>query len=120
MTRPSSSALRRIVALALVAVAGAVVLAGPVLGYLSERDEMADQRDELARIEAENRELEGRLETLRDPAQIERVAREEYGLVRVGQESYVVLPRATAGVDLPRAWPFEVLAEPIAAASASP
>lgn len=120
MRRPSASALRRSAAVAVVICLGVVVLAGPVLGYAGERRNVSAQRDELARIELENRELQARLDQFDDPAQIERIARDEYGLVSPGEESYAVLPRPTAGVDLPRAWPFEVLAGSIAAASASP
>jgi cell division protein FtsB len=120
VNRLASPGFRRLLALTLVVVLGLVVLAGPVLGYTAERDDVAAQREELARIQAENERLDARLSSIRDPAQIERIARDEYGLVAVGEESYVVLPRATAGVDLPRAWPFEVLAGSVATASASP
>jgi len=102
------------------AVAGGLLLAGPVLGYLGERRAVAAQADELARLQAENAALEERLARYRDPNRIERVAREEFGLVEPGEESYSVLPPATAGVVLPEAWPFDLLAGPVAAAAASP
>jgi cell division protein FtsB len=112
--------LRWSFAAVLVAVAAGLVLAGPVLGYLGERRAVEAQAGELARLDAENAELQRRLDRYSDPSQIERVARDEFGLVEPGEESYAVLPAPTAGVVLPNAWPFDRIAAPVAAAAASP
>ena len=120
MTPARARAVRWSVAATLVAVAASLLLAGPVLGYLGERRAVDAQADDLARLQADNADLERRLRRYQDPAQIERVAREEFGLVEPGEESYAVLPPATAGVVLPQAWPFDRLAGPVARAAASP
>jgi cell division protein FtsB len=105
-----------------VAAAVLVVVGGlsamPLRGLLSQRGAIADVEAELAEVRSDNDRLERRLTVLDDPAEIQRIARREYGLVDVGEESYSILPPATAGVVLPNAWPFDVLADSIAVASA--
>jgi cell division protein FtsB len=96
------------------------LLAMPVTGYLEQRSVVAAQEARLDAVRAENERMEQRMSRLDDPAEIERVARREYGLVEVGEESYTVLPPGTAGVVLPRAWPFDRLADGVAAASTGP
>jgi cell division protein FtsB len=120
VTPARARAVRWSVAVAVVAVVAGLLLAGPVLGYLGERRAVDAQGDELAGLQEDNAELERRLERYRDPSQIERVARDEFGLVEPGEESYAVLPPATAGVVLPQAWPFDRLAGPVARAAAAP
>ncbi|MGI8822357.1 MAG: FtsB family cell division protein [Acidimicrobiia bacterium] len=48
----------------------------------------AEQR--LADLIAVNEELEGEIATLQTPTEIERIAREQFGLVRPGEVGYVV------------------------------
>lgn len=91
----------------LVLMAGLIVV--PVREYLAQRAEVAAQEAQLARLRAGNERLEARIQRLSDPAEIERIARRDYGLVRAGEESYSVLPPDTAGLVLPTAWPFDLL-----------
>ncbi|MBA3956673.1 MAG: septum formation initiator family protein, partial [Acidimicrobiia bacterium] len=63
--------------------------------------------EQVAVLGEQNRLLEERARLLRDDAEIERLAREEYHLVRPGEEAYVVLP----GPD--RAPPPEQLPPPL-------
>ena len=109
---------RRLQLLLLVTVLGlaVVMLAGPVAGYLAGAE--AKVLGRLDRLNEANGRLERQRERLSDPAEIQRIARRDYGLVGVGEESYTVLPPATAGLALPRAWPFDRLDGAIAAASA--
>lgn len=104
------------------AVAAVVVVVGglsamPLRGLLSQRGSIDEVEAELAEVRTANERLERRLTVLDDPAEIQRIARREYGLVDEGEESYSILPPATAGVVLPNAWPFDVLADSVAAAS---
>lgn len=96
------------------------LLAMPVTGYLAQRSEVAAQQARLDAVQAENERMERRMSRLDDSAEIERIARREYGLVEVGEESYTVLPPGTAGLVLPRAWPFDRLADGVAAAATGP
>ena len=94
------------VAVALVAVVAAV-LAVPARKYLDERSELAAVEAELTEVERANEELAERRARLDRPEEIERIARRDFGLVDVGEESYSILPPATAGLVLPRTWPFD-------------
>ncbi len=69
-----------------------LVAALPVRTLLHQRDATATAESELAELRERNAELDQRARRLRDPREIEQLAREEYGLVRPGEEQYVVLP----------------------------
>ncbi len=105
-----------LVVASLLTVAGAL-LAVPAQGYLEQRSEVASRTAELEELERTNEELRVQLERLDDPVEIERVARRDHGLVAPGEESYSILPPATAGVVLPRGWPFDRLAAPLESAT---
>lgn len=80
-----------LILLALLVVIGAMAL-GPVrsLGEANDRvDQLTEQRDVLA---ADVERLEGERDDLNDPAEQEVYAREQLGLVRPGEQPYIVLP----------------------------
>jgi len=93
--RPILRTLTTITARALL---GLVILAVFVFGvfptgsYLDQRDQLRDAERQLAEIEAENRELQLRVERLESDVEIERVARKEFDMVLPNEESYLVLP----------------------------
>ena len=80
---------------ALIAVLGFVVYLyiGPAASWVSAYREAERKRDEVAALKQENRQLRERRQELRDPAALEREAR-ELGMVKAGERSYVVDPRA--------------------------
>jgi cell division protein FtsB len=80
---------------ALIAVLGFVVYLyiGPAASWVSAYREAERKRDEVAALKQENRRLRERRQELRDPAALEREAR-ELGMVKAGERSYVVDPRA--------------------------
>lgn len=90
-----------------------VMLAVPARRYLAQRSEVTERQVQLREIGERNSELERRITRLDDPDEIQRIARREYGLVTEGEESYTILPPATAGLNLPSGWPFNVLGDPI-------
>jgi cell division protein FtsB len=104
---------RRLVALlGLLLVAGAV-LAVPAQSYWAQRSEVSNREAALSEVERSNDELAARLDRLDDPDEVQRIARRDYGLVAVGEESYSILPPATAGLVLPRGWPFDRISGPL-------
>lgn len=108
------SVLRRNIAVVVsLCIVAATLLAVPARSYLSQRDDISERRAVLAEVTERNERLEERLERLDDPDEIQRIARREYGLVAVGEEAYTMLPPATAGLVLPRTWPFDVLSGPV-------
>lgn len=122
---PAPHRLRRRVVFGLVSTlifVGLVVGVVPVRQYLEQqrRLEVAEQR--IALIDEENRRLAARAGELRTDEEIERLAREQYSLVRPGEEAFALLPgsdeqrpaeaplRSTTPVEPPKAgWLERVL-----------
>ena len=78
----------------------------PTRTLLTQRADTAEARSQLAELEASNRQLTQRVAKLGTREEIERIAREEHGMVRPGEEAYAVLPRPEDPVVLPEVWPF--------------
>ena len=87
----------------------ALLVVGPVQTYREQQAETAVAEAELAELEAELGALGERAATLDDDATIEEIAREEYTLVRPGEEAFALLPPAPPAVPVPEAWPFTSL-----------
>lgn len=64
----------------------------PTRTYLHQRDEIATAEAKLQILSAENEKLVDRVEQLHTDSEIERLAREQYNLVRPGEEAYAILP----------------------------
>jgi cell division protein FtsB len=64
----------------------------PTSSVLAQRRDRAQVAARLRDLTAQNRVLEARARRLVTPAEIERIAREKYDLVRQGEEKYVILP----------------------------
>ena len=87
-----------------------VILAAPVGDWWAQRSDIGEAEANLAAIEADNHDLQERLDRIGDPATVERIARRDLGLVREGEESYTILPPPTAGLVMPDTWPFNRVA----------
>ena len=111
-------ARRRVGAALALLVVAAAILAVPARSYLAQRGELSDREIELAELERVNEGLAARLERMDDPEVVRQIARRDYGLVAVGEESYSILPPATAGLVLPRGWPFDRISGPLERAAA--
>ena len=77
----------------------AVVLIGllfvavfPTRTWLSQRQETAAATEQLQVLTKENTKLTARVKALRSDDEIERLAREQYNLVKPGEEAYALLP----------------------------
>jgi cell division protein FtsB len=79
-----------LVVLVLVGILFVAVL--PTRTLLQQRRDTKAATAELRELRERNERLEERARRLRDPREIEQLAREQYGLVRPGEEPYVVLP----------------------------
>jgi cell division protein FtsB len=64
----------------------------PTRTLLQQRRDTKAATAELKELRERNAQLEERARRLHDPREIEQLAREQYGLVRPGEEPYVVLP----------------------------
>jgi len=76
-------------------VAGALVmilLGFPLRTYMSQRAALSRAHTTLATLSAQNKTLQQQAAQLQSPAEIEYLARADYGLVQPGQEAYALLP----------------------------
>ncbi len=64
----------------------------PTRTYLSQRQALAATDRRLEVLTSQNRELAERVRLLNTDDEIERLAREQYSLVRPGEEAFVILP----------------------------
>lgn len=85
------------------------LVAVPARNYWNQRADTADADGSLNALQTEIDELEARSTALEDPAEVERLAREEYHYVYPGEEAFVVLPAAPPPLPIPAGWPFDAL-----------
>lgn len=74
----------------------------PTRTWVNQRDEIEATEKRLAVLDEQNSRLSGRVEQLQTDAEIERIAREQYQLVKPGEEAYAILPapEASAGDEI--------------------
>ena len=96
--RPPSPRVRRRRTI-LTTVLGALAIVGflfafvyPTSTYFRQRSQIGDANERLARLEVETKRLEQASKKLLGDKEVERLAREQYGLVRPGETSYVLVP----------------------------
>ena len=101
--------VRRVVgpALAAVVLLGVLFLTVfPTRTWLDQRASISASQAQLAELDGELAELDDRVAALDSPEEIEFLARDEYGMVRPGEESYRVLPAPAPPLQIPPGWPF--------------
>jgi len=65
----------------------------PTRVYLEQRGRLQELEQQAAQLEAANAELGRRISDLRDPATLERLARQCLGLVEPGEIAIITVPR---------------------------
>ena len=73
----------------------------PARQVFIQRQRIETEQAKLAALRHENEKLEQRLERLKNPDYLEKVARDELGMVAPGEVSYVVVPSGVAEEELP-------------------
>lgn len=103
--------VRRLFVVVLVVAGILFTFANPARTWLDQQEEIAAARDRTAVLDKQSRDLEARAALLGTDAEVERIAREQYGLVRPGEEAFVILPSAEAApapsivpLPAPRPW----------------
>ena len=90
----------------------------PTRTYLNQRDAIAAEERKVAVLSTENEKLTSKVDRLHTDAEIERLAREQYNLVRPGEEAYAILPgpadprRDTPAAELPPPVVLEEVPDP--------
>ena len=89
-----------------IALVGALFVAVfPARTYLDQHRQRQEVLAQIKATDARNRSLEQRIATLHTDAEVERLAREQYNLVRPGEEAYAILPTRRPPPAAPRAKP---------------
>ena len=100
------------------AVIGAMIVVGaefPLKELLHQRSNLALTQQELATLAARNSSLTADVVALSSNSTVNAIAHEEYGLVKPGQSSYVILPAANSaaakqGLSIPAIPPQDLIA----------
>ena len=71
----------------------------PTRTWLAQRQETAAATEQLQVLTKENSKLATRVKALQSDDEIERLAREQYNLVKPGEEAYALLPGPSASSD---------------------
>lgn len=93
--RPVSSV--QIITIAFTVLFLILALSIPLRTFAQQRAELAESRDNIARLEAEVADLEQRKELYSDPAYVEEQARIRLGLVKEGETPFRILDPALSG-----------------------
>jgi cell division protein FtsB len=92
----------------------------PTRAWFTQRRQLAASEQRLAVLKAENRKLSDQLAALQNPAEVQRVARDQFNLVKPGEQVINVLPLpALSTAALPDEWPYSVVRSIAAARRAS-
>ena len=81
-----------VVVAALVLIGVLALAVFPAKAWLEQRRDLRALVAQEAALTAENQALQARTDQLRSDEEIERLAREQYGLVKPGEEAYAILP----------------------------
>lgn len=102
---PRLSAGAQIVAVLLVLGLFGALAIEPTRQLIEQRERIAGMSSDLDRLERSNGRLEARIQRLKDPDYLEQRAREQVGLIRPGETTYVVMPprRAVAKAEAEQA-----------------
>ena len=94
-TRHRRRVLVRVLLGAMAGVALLFVFVFPARTLLAQRQQTEKERSELELLQEQSRKLEEESRRLQSDAEVERMAREQYGFVYPGEHPYVVVPPPT-------------------------
>ena len=84
------------VVVTVVAVGVLFVAVFPTRTWLAQRRDLVATEQRVAVLSTQNAEMAARVRRLNTDAEIERLARQDYNLVRPGEEAYAILPSSPA------------------------
>ena len=92
----------------IVAVMGLLVITVfPFRSYLGQQHRAASANAQLVDLRRQNEEIAAQVRRLKTPAEIERIARSQYGMVRAGEQAYAILPAPAGPLRLPPLSPYQ-------------
>jgi cell division protein FtsB len=89
----------------------AVLVVGvfPTRSLLAQRAALRATQHQLDVVQQQNAALAAKAKQLQSDTEIERIAREQYNLVRPGEDAYAILPPPAPKASIPDVWPFNGL-----------
>ncbi len=107
--RPSSRRIALVLVVVFVGAAALALVGFPTRAWWDQRQQLDRTAAELARLQQDNQRLGERITALQtDDAEIERVAREQLGMVKPGERAYAILPPPPPD-RLPSGWPYDTV-----------
>ena len=100
-TRHRRRVLVRVLLGAMAAVALLFVFVFPARTLLAQRQQTEKERSQVELLKEQSRKLEEESRRLQSDAEIERMAREQYGFIYPGEHPYVVVPPPTTAPPAP-------------------
>jgi cell division protein FtsB len=82
----------RVFVCSVVAIGIVFTFVNPTRQWLDQRNSIAVAHERVGVLDEKSAELSARAAQLRTDAEIERLAREQYGLVKPGEQAYAILP----------------------------
>jgi hypothetical protein len=83
----------------------------PAKSWLGQKDEISFRQEELEVIKHANDQLQIEIDQMQTPRGIERAARSELGFVMEGEKRQVLVGSATAPLELPAGWPYDLVSQ---------
>ena len=83
----------------------------PLTSWFGQRTEIGSRQAELDTIKAATDELQTEVDRLKTPEGIQDAAREELGYVVAGEARQQIVGDATAPIDLPTGWPYDLVTQ---------
>lgn len=81
----------------------------PVKSWFGQRTEFEDRSAELDALQEATDRLQTEVDRLNTPEGVEDAARDELGFVMVGEDRRTVVGQASAPLDLPWGWPYDLV-----------
>lgn len=91
----------QITLLFLVIVAFLFLFVFPTRAFLAQRSETNSVRNQLHMLRQQNTSLQREAKQLQSSAEIERIARGQYNLVKPGEKAYAIIPQGAASTNAP-------------------
>lgn len=92
----------------------------PTRTYFAQRSALQKAQHQLDVLQTENAKLDQQAADLNTDSRIETLARENYNLVRPGEEAFAILPAPPPKISVPPVWPFTGLAQKLDPTQAAP
>jgi cell division protein FtsB len=91
----------------------------PVQAWLRQRDEISVKQQQLAVLDGANAQLTDEIEHLQTTEGAKEAARDELGVVGLGEQRTSLLPADLTGVALPGGWPYDAITQVVAVRAAT-